>query len=109
MARRRTRSGLLRTTLGVALAPLLALAAAGAILITDQRGGLLTLARLADEVEGVHQHVRELQQERGELTVRIGRLRHEHFAIEVVAREQLGMVRPGELVVRWPQEALRAD
>ncbi len=109
MAKRRARSRLLRSTLGVALVPLLALAAAGATLITDQRAGLLALVRLAEDVEGVRQHVRELEQERGELTVRIGRLRREPFAIEAVAREQLGMVRPGELVVRWPQEASRAD
>ena len=109
MARRRAGSGLLRSGLGVALAPLLVVAAAGATLITDQEAGLLALARLSDGVEGVRQDVRELEQERAELTVRIGRLRGEPFAIEAVAREQLGMVRPGELVVRWPQEAHPAD
>ena len=107
MARRKR--GSLRPLAGVALAPLLALVAAGAILAADRETGLLPLARIRDAVEARRSHVRDLELERTQLTRQIRRLRSDPFAIEQAAREELGMLRPGELVVRWPEAGLAVD
>jgi cell division protein FtsB len=82
-------------------APLLALLGCAAILLLDLETGLLPLFRLADEVERTRGRVEQLERERARLRSRVQRLRGDPAALEAVAREQLGMVRPGELVVRW--------
>ena len=81
--------------------PLLALAACAAILLRDFETGLVPMARLAQEVERAHDRVEQLARERVRLRTSVQRLRSDPAAIEAVAREQLGMVRPGEIVVRW--------
>ncbi len=81
--------------------PLLALAACAAILLRDLETGLVPLARLAEEVERTHDRIEQLDRERARLRTRVRRLRGDPDAIEDVAREQLGMLRPGEIVVRW--------
>ena len=99
MAKRR-RAGR-RSWVGLAAGPLLALAACAAILLLDLETGLLPMARLADEVERTRLRVEQLEGERARLRARVRRLRRDPAAVEAVAREQLGMVRPGEIVVHW--------
>ncbi len=110
MARRSTRRRrLLSAVLTVLLAPALSLLAASAILVTDRQTGLLALARLGEEVSATRDELYAMRRERARLTGQIRRLRAQPLAIETAAREQLGMLRPGELVVRWPKGAPRAD
>ena len=90
-----------RSWVALAAGPLLALAACAATLLFDLETGLLPMTRLADEVERTRLRVEQLQQERARLRTGVRRLRGDPAAIEAVAREQLGMVRPGEIVVRW--------
>ena len=52
------------------------------------------VARLAREIEAIEAENRHLGQE-------IERLRHDPRYIEKIAREELGMVRPGELVFEF--------
>ena len=52
------------------------------------------------EIQHVEQRLGVLWSERTELVKRAERLRTDPFEIESVARESLGMVRPGEIVVR---------
>ncbi len=85
----------------LALGPLLALAACAAILVTDFETGLIPLLELSEEVARVGESVDDLARERDELSRHVRRLRSDPLAIEAAAREQLGMVRPGEIVVRW--------
>jgi len=81
--------------------PLLALAACVAILLLDFETGLLPMARLAEEVERARDRVEQLEGEIAGLSQRVQRLRRDPGAVEAVARERLGMVRPGEIVIRW--------
>jgi len=99
MAERRRRAK--RSWVALLAGPLLALAACAAILLLDFETGLLPMARLADEVERSRDRVEQLEGEFARLRRRVQRLRSEPAAVEAVAREQLGMLRPGEIVVRW--------
>ncbi len=85
----------------LALGPLLALAACLAILATDRQTGLAALLALSEQVARARDSVDDLARERDELSRRVRRLRGDPLAIEAAAREQLGMVRPGEIVIRW--------
>jgi len=81
--------------------PLLLVVAAAATLALDRATGVVQLMRLAREVEEAEADLEVLIAERDDLRSRARRLREDPREIEWVAREQLGMVRPGELVVRW--------
>lgn len=85
----------------LAIGPLLALLACGAILATDLETGLIPLLELSEEVSRARASVDDLAAERDELSGRVRSLRADPRAIEAAAREQLGMVRAGEIVVRW--------
>lgn len=83
------------------LAPTLALITALGLLAVDRETGLSSLHRLSRDVAAARARVAELARERAELLDRVRRLRADPFMIEAVAREQLGMVRPGEVVIHW--------
>jgi cell division protein FtsB len=108
MARRRSR-GLWRALLAVALAPLLALVAALGVLLLDRETGLMRLAGLRAEAQLRRGKVADLDAQRIGLARRIERLRDQPLAVESEAREQLGMLRPGEIVVRWSEGTDRLD
>jgi cell division protein FtsB len=83
------------------LAPVLVMGAALALLAIDTETGLVPLVRLQDRVQGIRARVAGLEAERDALRARVRLLRSDDFTVEAVAREQLGMVRPGEIVIRW--------
>ncbi len=64
--------------------------------------GLLHLRRLRAEVAGLHRDVQALEAENERLTRAIGDLRTNPAAVERIAREELGLVRPGDRVLRFP-------
>jgi cell division protein FtsB len=78
----------------------------GAALLGDQ--GLLMLWRLQAEIETLHRDVAALEAENARLARAIADLRHDPATIERLAREELGLVRPGERVLRFPRTP-RAD
>ena len=57
----------------------------------------------SDELDAADVRLDRLREERAELLLRAERLRSDPFEIETVARESLGMARPGEIVVRLPR------
>jgi cell division protein FtsB len=73
---------------------------AGAVLVSDERGGLGAMLELRVQVSEAHAREQRLADEERRLTGEIQRLREDDFAVEAVARNTLGMVRPGEIVVR---------
>jgi cell division protein FtsB len=73
---------------------------AGGVLISDERGGLGALLELRTQVRGARERGVHLQAEERRLEAEIQRLREDDFAVESAARSALGMVRPGEIVVR---------
>ncbi len=65
--------------------------------------GILHLRRLRTEVEALHRDVQALEAENERLSRGIVELRSDPAAVERIAREELGLVRPGERVLRFPR------
>ncbi len=82
------------------LPPLLALGLAIPVLVFDEDGGLLALVELRAQVSQARAATQRLELERLELRERVRGLRVDPFHVEAAARSTLGMVRPGEVVVR---------
>ena len=87
------------------LAPALAIALALASLVFDEQRSVQLLWELRSAVSAERARVDGLERARGLLLAEIRALRTDPVAIEAVAREKLGMVRPGEIVIRWNAEA----
>ncbi|MFQ5698437.1 MAG: septum formation initiator family protein [Myxococcota bacterium] len=85
------------------LAGLAALALCAALLrvALDPDAGLGVLWDLEGAVHERDAEIADLERERVELIDRVRALRDDPEQIERVAREHLGMVRPGEVVIRW--------
>jgi cell division protein FtsB len=64
--------------------------------------GVLHLQRLRAELAALHRAVQVLEAENERLSRAIAALRTDPAALERIAREELGLVRPGERVLRFP-------
>ena len=80
--------------------PLLAVAGALTTIFADHDKGVQPLLRVRDEVAQIQERVAALEAERDRLRARARGLKADPFEVETVARENLGMIRPGEQVVR---------
>jgi cell division protein FtsB len=83
----------------------LALTAFGAATLLTLGYGGQSLARVWHmklEVESLEREISTLRAETGRLTALVTRLRSDPDLIEQVAREDLGMVKPGERVLKLP-------
>jgi cell division protein FtsB len=87
------------------IGPLAALLGAAFALFHDVENGLGVIPKFEAELDAADLRLDRLREERAELLLRAERLRTEPFEIEAVARESLGMARPGEIVVRLPSVA----
>lgn len=67
--------------------------------------GVLQLWRLRADVEALHRDVQALEAENERLSRAIAELRDDPSVLERIAREELGLVRPGERVLRFPKSA----
>jgi cell division protein FtsB len=67
--------------------------------------GVLALKRLRGEVDTLVRDVRTLEAENERLSRAISELQEDPAVIERIAREELGLVRPGERVLRFPRSA----
>ena len=61
--------------------------------------GLAARARLQDDMEATVARLTEVRSENADLREQIQRLESDPGAIELLAREELGVIRPGELLV----------
>jgi cell division protein FtsB len=86
------------------LAPATALVTAGALLVLDRDTGLGALIELLGRVARAESGLAAARAERAALVQEVRSLRADPLAVERVAREQLGMVREGEVVLRFPPE-----
>jgi cell division protein FtsB len=71
--------------------------------------GVLALRRLRGEVDTLVRDVRTLEAENERLSRAISELQEDPAVIERIAREELGLVRPGERVLRFPRSARPGD
>ena len=77
---------------------------AAAALLTLTYGGqsLARVWQMKHEVESLEREIVTLRAEAGRLTATVNRLRTDPDFIEQVAREDLGLVKPGERVLKLP-------
>lgn len=64
--------------------------------------GVLHLWRLRGEKAKLDEQNYRLQKENEGLRERISKLRNDNFYLEKMAREELNLVRPGEIIYRFP-------
>jgi cell division protein FtsB len=64
--------------------------------------GVLHLSRLRAEKTRLDEANYRLQKENETLRQRISKLRNDDFYLEKMAREELNLVRPGEVIYRFP-------
>jgi cell division protein FtsB len=83
------------------LVPLAAAVAALATLLLDRETGFPAMLELRAQVAAASAGVGELRETREGLLAEIEGLRRDAFSIEGRARSHLGMVRPGERVLRF--------
>ncbi|HWP86141.1 MAG TPA: septum formation initiator family protein [Terriglobia bacterium] len=78
-----------------------------AILINEVAGksGYVSRQEQLRRIEALSREIEQLRQQNQSLTQRIHELRSDPEAIEEIAREQLHLARPGEIVVALPPAA----
>jgi cell division protein FtsB len=80
-----------------------------AVLLLAGYDGSRDLARLKARESQLEARLRHTEGNIAELKDRIGRLRSDPYTLERAAREELGLVRPGEVVVILPRAGVPAD
>jgi len=78
------------------------------VTIVGERGAL-HLWRLRGEKNQLDEQNYRLQKTNEELRQRIARIRNDNHYLEKLAREELNLVRPGEVVYRFPKAESRAS
>lgn len=81
------------------------LAAGLGIVVLDQKSGLPAWLRLQDELAASKARIAALSARAETLRSEIAALEKDPFALERAIREELGLARPGERVVRFPGRA----
>jgi len=75
-----------------------------ALLVHDVFGdhGLLAMRRTQKEVEKLREEIQQLDRENARLAEEVKALKNDPRIIERIAREEMGLARPGELVFKLP-------
>ncbi len=75
-----------------------------ALLVHDVFGdhGLLAMRRTQKEVGKLREEIQQLDQENARLAEEVKALKNDPRIIERIAREEMGLARPGELVFKLP-------
>jgi cell division protein FtsB len=85
-----------------------------ALLVHDIFGdhGFLAMRRAQKEVEQLQQEIQELNEENARLAEQVKALKTDPRIIERIARDELGLAKPGELIFKLPpkpQEPAKQD
>jgi cell division protein FtsB len=76
-------------------------------LFSDQ--GLLKLRRLRAERTRLDQQSQQIKDENTSLAQRIELLRKDISFVEKLARQKLGMIKPDEMIIKFPQDGSTAN
>ncbi len=76
-----------------------------ALVVHDVFGthGYLAMRRTKQEIERVQKDIARLNKENAELAEEVQALRTDPNKIEAIARDGLGLAKPGEVIIRIPQ------
>ena len=67
--------------------------------------GLLAMRRTQTQVKQLHGEIDRLNQENSELSKQVQALRTDPKAVERIARDELGLARPGEMIFKLPEQS----
>jgi cell division protein FtsB len=82
-----------------------------ALLVHDLFGphGFIAMRRTQKEIDQVRQQINKINNENKSLSSEVNSLKTDPRAIERVAREEMGLARPGELIYKLPESAKPDD
>ncbi len=82
-----------------------------ALLIQDIFGahGFLAMRRTQKEIQRLHQEIQQVNAENRELAGQVKALKSDPRMIERIAREEMGLARPGELIFKLPAPPPQQD
>ncbi len=78
-----------------------------ALLVHDVFGphGLIAMRRTQKEIEQIREQIGKMNDENKSLTEKVSSLKSDPKSIERIAREEMGLARPGELIFKLPDTA----
>jgi cell division protein FtsL len=81
-----------------------------ALLVHDVFGphGFIAMRRTQKEIEQIRQQIDKVNDENKSLTEQVNSLKSDPKSIERIAREEMGLARPGELIFKIPDTAKQA-
>lgn len=82
-----------------------------ALLVHDVFGahGLIAMRRTQKEIEQIREQIGRINEENKSLSNQVTSLKSDPKAIERIAREEMGLARPGELIFKLPDSAKPGD
>ena len=82
-----------------------------ALLVHDIFGahGFIAMRRTQKEIEEIREQIGKINNENKSLTDQVNSLKTDPKAIERIAREEMGLARPGELIYKLPDSAKPGD
>jgi cell division protein FtsB len=82
-----------------------------ALLVHDVFGphGFIAMRRTQKEIELVREQIGKLNNENKSLSGQVNSLKTDPKAIERIAREEMGLARPGEIIYKLPDSAKPGD
>lgn len=80
-----------------------------ALLVNDVLGahGLIAMRKTQKDIEQVQKQIDVLNQENQSLSGQVSSLKTDPKAIERIAREEMGLAKPGEIIYKLPRETAK--
>jgi cell division protein FtsB len=82
-----------------------------ALLVHDVFGahGFVAMRRTQKEIDQIREQIGKINEENKSLTDQVNSLKSDPKAIERIAREEMGLARPGEMIFKLPESANSGD
>lgn len=71
--------------------------------------GLLAMRRTQSQIQELHGEIDRLNKENSDLNHQVQSLRTDPKTVERIAREEMGLARPGEMIFKLPDEQQKPD
>ena len=71
--------------------------------------GLLAMRRTQKQIEALRGEIGRLNKANTDLNKQVQQLRSDPNAVERIAREEMGLARPGEMIFKLPDEPQKSD
>lgn len=71
--------------------------------------GLLAMRRTQSQIRELRGQIDKLHQQNSDLSKQVQALRTDPKAVERIAREEMGLARPGEMIFKFPDDAQKSN